>query len=88
MRRIMDKSGAVWRADEESRYGVGSLGPDDPPPQANVAVVVFESPNGQTVTADLGAGRLETIADDDLLKILEEAVADRERRRRGGSVNR
>jgi hypothetical protein len=75
MRRLLDKSGAAWQAEVQSRYGLGPLGQDDPLPQPSVAVVVFTGPTGRTVTADLAVGRLETIAEDDLRKILEEALA-------------
>jgi hypothetical protein len=83
MRRVTDSSGAVWQAEEESRYSVGSIGPDDQIPQRNLAVVVFNGPGGRTVSASLGAGRLESIAEDDLRKILAEALAQQQKPVRG-----
>jgi hypothetical protein len=62
---------------------IASIGPDDRAPQRYLAPVSFTAPNGETVSANLGAGRLETIAADDLLKILEETLAEQQKRRRG-----
>jgi len=85
MRRLLDKTGATWEAEVQSRYGLGPLGQDDPLPQPSMAVVVFTGPSGRTVTADLAIGRLETIAEDDLRKVFEEALASEEaKRKRGG----
>lgn len=83
MRRFLDKSGATWEAAVQPRYGFGTgpLGHDDQLPQSSMAVVVFTGPSGRTVTADLAVGRFETGAEDDLKKILEEALASAKRRR-------
>jgi hypothetical protein len=82
MRRILDKSGAEWRAEEQSRYGMGRKHQGDPLPEPSAAVIVFSGPEGRTLTADLPPGRLETIAEDDLAKVLDEALSREERKRR------
>ncbi len=74
-RSFTDQHGIVWKAFQYGAFGVGSRGPDAPPPEASVGMVQFTSDRGTKVPALVAAGTLETMSDADVMALWEEAHA-------------